>query len=157
MRMPVVDVGGNQMDVISRLLKDRILLLGQQVMDVLWKDALRQAAMGARCLSSPIESTDLSWNLSRLGCCSFSSFALGLRRLLRRCWPREGGWASVLASGDCPRQCSCCLRWRSLPSKYAAFRVPVLAWVSCANSSNTVLEHTCVLRCYKRFTEAFTA
>lgn len=30
-RMPVVDVGGNQMDVISRLLKDRILLLGQQV------------------------------------------------------------------------------------------------------------------------------
>lgn len=31
MRMPVVDVGGNQMDVISRLLKDRILLLGQQV------------------------------------------------------------------------------------------------------------------------------
>eukprot|EP00752_Nemacystus_decipiens_P002053 g1966.t1 len=32
-RMPVVDVGGNQMDVISRLLKDRILLLGQQVND----------------------------------------------------------------------------------------------------------------------------
>lgn len=30
-RMPVVDVGGSQMDVISRLLKDRILLLGQQV------------------------------------------------------------------------------------------------------------------------------
>lgn len=29
--MPVVDVGGSQMDVISRLLKDRILLLGQQV------------------------------------------------------------------------------------------------------------------------------
>lgn len=33
MRMPVVDVGGSQMDVISRLLKDRILLLGQQVND----------------------------------------------------------------------------------------------------------------------------
>lgn len=32
-RMPVVDVGGGQMDVISRLLKDRILLLGQQVND----------------------------------------------------------------------------------------------------------------------------
>ncbi|CAN0509549.1 unnamed protein product, partial [Laminaria digitata] len=32
-RMPVVDVGGSQMDVISRLLKDRILLLGQQVRD----------------------------------------------------------------------------------------------------------------------------
>ncbi|CAB1097820.1 unnamed protein product [Ectocarpus sp. CCAP 1310/34] len=32
-RMPVVDVGGSQMDVISRLLKDRILLLGQQVND----------------------------------------------------------------------------------------------------------------------------
>eukprot|EP00904_Undaria_pinnatifida_P000639 jgi/Undpi1/10576/HiC_scaffold_29.g13026.m1 len=32
-RMPVVDVGGSQMDVISRLLKDRILLLGQQVSD----------------------------------------------------------------------------------------------------------------------------
>lgn len=31
--MPVVDVGGGQMDVISRLLKDRILLLGQQVND----------------------------------------------------------------------------------------------------------------------------
>lgn len=32
-RMPVVDVGGSQMDVISRLLKDRILLLGQAVND----------------------------------------------------------------------------------------------------------------------------
>jgi ATP-dependent Clp protease, protease subunit len=32
-RMPVVEVGGSQMDVISRLLKDRILLLGQQVND----------------------------------------------------------------------------------------------------------------------------
>lgn len=31
--MPVVDVGGGQMDVISRLLQDRILLLGQQVND----------------------------------------------------------------------------------------------------------------------------
>jgi len=31
--MPVVDVGDGQMDVISRLLKDRILLLGQQVND----------------------------------------------------------------------------------------------------------------------------
>ena len=32
-RMPVVDVGDGQMDVISRLLKDRILLLGTQVND----------------------------------------------------------------------------------------------------------------------------
>jgi len=32
-RMPVVDTGEGQMDVISRLLKDRILLLGQQVND----------------------------------------------------------------------------------------------------------------------------
>ena len=32
-RMPIVDVGDNQMDVISRLLKDRILLLGTQVND----------------------------------------------------------------------------------------------------------------------------
>mmetsp|Transcript_9759 Transcript_9759/g.31305 ORF Transcript_9759/g.31305 Transcript_9759/m.31305 type:complete len:256 (+) Transcript_9759:25-792(+) len=32
-RMPVVDTGDGQMDVISRLLKDRILLLGQQVND----------------------------------------------------------------------------------------------------------------------------
>lgn len=33
-RMPVIDMGGGQqMDVISRLLKDRILLLGQQVDD----------------------------------------------------------------------------------------------------------------------------
>jgi len=32
-RMPVVDSGDGQMDVISRLLKDRILLLGQQVND----------------------------------------------------------------------------------------------------------------------------
>ena len=31
--MPVVDSGDGQMDVISRLLKDRILLLGQQVDD----------------------------------------------------------------------------------------------------------------------------
>ena len=29
--MPVVDVGDGQMDVVSRLLKDRILLLGTQV------------------------------------------------------------------------------------------------------------------------------
>lgn len=32
-RMPVVEVGENQMDVMSRLLKDRILLLGQGVDD----------------------------------------------------------------------------------------------------------------------------
>ena len=32
-RMPVVDVGDGQMDVVSRLLKDRVLLLGQQVND----------------------------------------------------------------------------------------------------------------------------
>jgi ATP-dependent Clp endopeptidase proteolytic subunit ClpP len=32
-RMPVIDTGKGQMDVISRLLKDRILLLGQQVDD----------------------------------------------------------------------------------------------------------------------------
>ena len=32
-RMPVIDTGDGQMDVISRLLKDRILLLGQQVDD----------------------------------------------------------------------------------------------------------------------------
>lgn len=32
-RMPVIDSGDGQMDVISRLLKDRILLLGQQVDD----------------------------------------------------------------------------------------------------------------------------
>jgi len=32
-RMPVVDTGDGQMDVISRLLKDRILLLGTQVND----------------------------------------------------------------------------------------------------------------------------
>lgn len=31
--MPVIDTGDGQMDVISRLLKDRILLLGQQVDD----------------------------------------------------------------------------------------------------------------------------
>jgi ATP-dependent Clp endopeptidase proteolytic subunit ClpP len=31
--MPVIDTGKGQMDVISRLLKDRILLLGQQVDD----------------------------------------------------------------------------------------------------------------------------
>ena len=31
--MPVIDTGSGQMDVISRLLKDRILLLGQQVDD----------------------------------------------------------------------------------------------------------------------------
>jgi len=30
-RMPMVDVGDGQMDVVSRLLKDRILLLGTQV------------------------------------------------------------------------------------------------------------------------------
>ena len=33
-RMPVIDTEGGQMDVISRLLKDRILLLGQGVLDV---------------------------------------------------------------------------------------------------------------------------
>jgi ATP-dependent Clp endopeptidase proteolytic subunit ClpP len=32
-RMPVIDTGSGQMDVISRLLKDRILLLGQKVDD----------------------------------------------------------------------------------------------------------------------------
>jgi len=32
-RMPVIDTGTGQMDVISRLLKDRILLLGQKVDD----------------------------------------------------------------------------------------------------------------------------
>jgi ATP-dependent Clp endopeptidase proteolytic subunit ClpP len=32
-RMPMVDVGDGQMDVVSRLLKDRILLLGTQVND----------------------------------------------------------------------------------------------------------------------------
>jgi len=32
-RMPVIDTGSGQMDVISRLLRDRILLLGQQVDD----------------------------------------------------------------------------------------------------------------------------
>lgn len=32
-RMPMVDVGDGQMDVVSRLLKDRILLLGTQVTD----------------------------------------------------------------------------------------------------------------------------
>mmetsp|Transcript_10771 Transcript_10771/g.35692 ORF Transcript_10771/g.35692 Transcript_10771/m.35692 type:complete len:258 (+) Transcript_10771:1500-2273(+) len=32
-RMPIVDTGDGQMDVISRLLQDRILLLGQQVND----------------------------------------------------------------------------------------------------------------------------
>jgi len=32
-RMPMVNTGEGQMDVISRLLKDRILLLGQQVDD----------------------------------------------------------------------------------------------------------------------------
>jgi len=32
-RMPVVDVGDGQMDVVSRLLQDRVLLLGQQVND----------------------------------------------------------------------------------------------------------------------------
>jgi len=32
-RMPTVEVGGSQMDVISRLLRDRILLLGQGVDD----------------------------------------------------------------------------------------------------------------------------
>ena len=32
-RMPMIDTGDGQMDVISRLLKDRILLLGQQVDD----------------------------------------------------------------------------------------------------------------------------
>lgn len=32
-RMPVIDTDGGQMDVISRLLKDRILLLGQGVDD----------------------------------------------------------------------------------------------------------------------------
>ncbi|GMI43477.1 hypothetical protein TrCOL_g4298 [Triparma columacea] len=32
-RMPVVDTAGGQMDVVSRLLKDRILLLGSQVDD----------------------------------------------------------------------------------------------------------------------------
>jgi len=32
-RMPMVNTGDGQMDVISRLLKDRILLLGQQVDD----------------------------------------------------------------------------------------------------------------------------
>lgn len=32
-RMPVIDTDNGQMDVISRLLKDRILLLGQQVDD----------------------------------------------------------------------------------------------------------------------------
>lgn len=32
-RMPMVDVGEGQMDVVSRLLKDRILLLGTQVND----------------------------------------------------------------------------------------------------------------------------
>jgi len=32
-RMPVIDTAGGQMDVISRLLKDRILLLGQAVDD----------------------------------------------------------------------------------------------------------------------------
>lgn len=31
--MPVIDTDGGQMDVISRLLKDRILLLGQGVDD----------------------------------------------------------------------------------------------------------------------------
>ena len=31
--MPVIDTDGGQMDVISRLLKDRILLLGQSVDD----------------------------------------------------------------------------------------------------------------------------
>lgn len=31
--MPVIDTDNGQMDVISRLLKDRILLLGQQVDD----------------------------------------------------------------------------------------------------------------------------
>ena len=30
-RMPMVDVGEGQMDVVSSLLKDRILLLGTQV------------------------------------------------------------------------------------------------------------------------------
>jgi hypothetical protein len=33
-RMPMVDVGEGQMDVVSRLLKDRILLLGTQVVRV---------------------------------------------------------------------------------------------------------------------------
>jgi ATP-dependent Clp protease, protease subunit len=32
-RMPVIDTDGGQMDVLSRLLKDRILLLGQGVDD----------------------------------------------------------------------------------------------------------------------------
>ncbi len=30
-RMPVVDVGDGTMDIVSKLLSDRILLLGQQV------------------------------------------------------------------------------------------------------------------------------
>lgn len=35
--MPVIDTDNGQMDVISRLLKDRILLLGQQVDDEVGK------------------------------------------------------------------------------------------------------------------------
>ena len=51
-RMPVVDVGGSQMDVISRLLKDRILLLGQAVNDEVANVLVAQVSASLRaCLS----------------------------------------------------------------------------------------------------------
>lgn len=59
-RMPVVDVGGSQMDVISRLLKDRILLLGQQVSDlvafVIWACCFAGGVRGAGEVLLPCKS-----------------------------------------------------------------------------------------------------
>jgi hypothetical protein len=58
-RMPVVDVGGGQMDVLSRLLKDRILLLGQGVNDEVANVLVAQVCV--QCNTSAVNMRNLKF------------------------------------------------------------------------------------------------